>query len=472
MKAKSALSLAVVAGVAASATAGNTPANRDIVPLRKAGVMYINMQTGERSLTLYNQGGEVPEVDVNNSTAALFDYWMCVDENPCWDDPRADGFGWNADATTDHTGTSPILEPVVGFDFGDMPFDSKISGVIMNTAVLATENTDSNSDGTLDTGLDVVTYYYDGLTSGNRTSIAPPTAVARVESIPGNRGEIPNGFSDYDLILDFGGAHFELGDSDGANQGSLYLAGAAPGFDWSAIITVTSCTTTNTVTPSCTTFTTPNPNADGLADFQYLQYYAQHGSDSKVTADSTFIGVGTPEGTVTFTTFTTSITTITTTTGGLTTTTTVIVTVTNTFFTADPLPQGQSAFEGFGIGALGAGADAGNVDWSIGGCCFWFGGVDCAGFLAQVNPAVDFDASWYNFGPYAQNTAAFLSDQPDAGACAQLDYNGDTVLDNGDIGAFVGLFIAQDLSTDLNGDGVVDNGDIGTFVSLFLACTG
>ncbi|MFG0306797.1 MAG: GC-type dockerin domain-anchored protein [Phycisphaerales bacterium JB040] len=470
MKAKSALSLAVVAGVAASATAGNTPANRDIVPLRKAGVLYINMQTGERSLTLYNQGGEVPEVDVSNSTAALFDYWMCVDENPCWDDPRADGFGWNADATTDTTGPTPILEPVVGFDFGDMPFDSKISGVIMNTAVLATESVDSNNDGTNDTGLDVVTYYYDGLSEGNRTSIAPPTAVARVESIPGNRGEIPNGFSDYDLILDFGGAHFEMGDSDGANLGSLYLTGANPGFDFSATITVTSCTTpTGTV---CTTFTTPNPSPDGLADFQFLQYYAQHNTDDKVTADSTFIGVGTPEGTVTFTTFTTSITTITTTTGGLTITTTVNVTVTNTFFTADPLPQGQFAQEGFGIGALGAGADAGNVDWSIGGCCFWFGGVDCAGFLAQVNDAVLYDATWYNFGPYAQNTAAFLSDSPDQSACLAIDYTNDGLLDNGDIGAFVGLFIAQDLSTDLNGDGVVDNGDIGAFVQLFIACTG
>ncbi|MFT5424921.1 MAG: hypothetical protein ACI89L_002724 [Phycisphaerales bacterium] len=49
------------------------------------------------------------------------------------------------------------------------------------------------------------------------------------------------------------------------------------------------------------------------------------------------------------------------------------------------------------------------------------------------------------------------------------DMNGDGILDNGDIGLFVNLFLAFDLAADMNGDGLLDNGDIGTFVSLFLA---
>jgi hypothetical protein len=48
------------------------------------------------------------------------------------------------------------------------------------------------------------------------------------------------------------------------------------------------------------------------------------------------------------------------------------------------------------------------------------------------------------------------------------DTNGDGVLDNGDIGTFISLFLAGDLAADLSGDGVLDNGDIGTFISLFL----
>ncbi|MFT5424056.1 MAG: endonuclease I [Phycisphaerales bacterium] len=49
------------------------------------------------------------------------------------------------------------------------------------------------------------------------------------------------------------------------------------------------------------------------------------------------------------------------------------------------------------------------------------------------------------------------------------DTNADGVLDNGDIGMFVNLFLAGDMAADISGDGVLDNGDIGTFVAAFLA---
>ena len=54
--------------------------------------------------------------------------------------------------------------------------------------------------------------------------------------------------------------------------------------------------------------------------------------------------------------------------------------------------------------------------------------------------------------------------------CEAIDFNGDGILDNGDIGSFVALFLASDLSADINGDGILDNGDIGAFVALFLSC--
>lgn len=48
------------------------------------------------------------------------------------------------------------------------------------------------------------------------------------------------------------------------------------------------------------------------------------------------------------------------------------------------------------------------------------------------------------------------------------DLNGDRFVDNGDIGFFVGLFLAGDPAGDINEDGVLDNGDISAFVGLFL----
>ena len=53
-------------------------------------------------------------------------------------------------------------------------------------------------------------------------------------------------------------------------------------------------------------------------------------------------------------------------------------------------------------------------------------------------------------------------------ACA-ADVNGDGILDNGDIGDFVTLFLSGDPSADFTGDGLLDNGDIGAFITLFLA---
>ena len=53
-----------------------------------------------------------------------------------------------------------------------------------------------------------------------------------------------------------------------------------------------------------------------------------------------------------------------------------------------------------------------------------------------------------------------------------MDFNGDGVLDNGDVGAFVNAFLAGDPCADYTADGILDNGDIRAFTDRFLACTG
>ena len=54
-------------------------------------------------------------------------------------------------------------------------------------------------------------------------------------------------------------------------------------------------------------------------------------------------------------------------------------------------------------------------------------------------------------------------------APCDADVNGDGIVDNGDIGAFIALFLAQDLAADFTGDGIIDNGDISAFVAAFIA---
>ncbi|MFT5424671.1 MAG: subtilisin family serine protease [Phycisphaerales bacterium] len=53
------------------------------------------------------------------------------------------------------------------------------------------------------------------------------------------------------------------------------------------------------------------------------------------------------------------------------------------------------------------------------------------------------------------------------GPC-HADLNDDGILDFGDIGVFVGLFLTGDIAADLNADGILDNSDIGSFIAAFL----
>ncbi|MFT5424331.1 MAG: hypothetical protein ACI89L_002126 [Phycisphaerales bacterium] len=70
---------------------------------------------------------------------------------------------------------------------------------------------------------------------------------------------------------------------------------------------------------------------------------------------------------------------------------------------------------------------------------------------------------------FRDRVAAAITTWENSGCGCPADINGDGVLDNGDIGAFVQLFLGGDLAADINGDGILDNGDINAFVQQFLA---
>ena len=66
--------------------------------------------------------------------------------------------------------------------------------------------------------------------------------------------------------------------------------------------------------------------------------------------------------------------------------------------------------------------------------------------------------------PSAANDGLWLIANP-----CPADLNADGVVDNGDIGAFINLFLGNNPVADFNGDGILDNGDISAFIAAFLA---
>ena len=88
----------------------------------------------------------------------------------------------------------------------------------------------------------------------------------------------------------------------------------------------------------------------------------------------------------------------------------------------------------------------------------------------QIEMDMDFNPlAWSSGGLVGHPDPVFgLALAPLVQACPP-DLNNDGVLDNGDIGTFVGLFLSGNLQADFNGDGILDNGDIGAFVQAFLA---
>ena len=81
-------------------------------------------------------------------------------------------------------------------------------------------------------------------------------------------------------------------------------------------------------------------------------------------------------------------------------------------------------------------------------------GIGALGLAELIRPGVIEDVLT---GDYAYITAC------------PADMNGDGIVDNADIGAFVSLFLAQDPGADFTGDGIIDNADIGAFVAAFLS---
>ncbi len=439
MKAKSALSIALAAGIASTAAASNTPTklSADNRQVQDIAHIYFNVATGEKVVTLLSGGQTAP------AGATGTPLWSSLVANPCTEQGFTTSFFFGVDDNTPNsTGVvTSLATAVTNLDYGDIATDTVVDMVHLDW-VVDHEDTDTDSDSIGDgvVGLAGQWTYFD---ADNGRAIDASTRLPLISftflDLPGNVAA--EGFlSGYTIDVDLAGTFsssltFELGDTDGDLQGAAVgnndvdtdfdgigdgVSVAAPGVD-----------------RNFDGIDDADLDGDGLFDWSWGVRFYQPGTDSDGDgiadgdpADSMHtigISFGIGEGTA----------------------------VDNgdgtwTWDLATGGPDNATGQEDrFAIYAPPDGA--GEIIYAGG---FWFGGMAC---VADAN------------GQYAP-LASFEHQLIAAGGnpCPQ-DFNGDGSLNFFDISAFLAAFSAMDAPADFNGDGSFNFFDISEFLAAFSA---
>lgn len=235
MKAKSALSLALVAGVAATASAERTPQYKNADHMREHGLqiakevhMYFNMATGEKIVSLDRSEDIRGAADGESGPV-----WVCDPSIvPCADfGGTLSGVlvGLDFPSTTNYTSTA--MNTLWG-NFVETNFDMVVDCVRLNWgSTMADTDTNSDSIGDGVVGYSALLGYWDGFFPAvpNINSTATPIFAVNVGVLPANDPSVPAGFLavyflDIDLANDLvgGDGTFEVGDTDSDLQGATF----------------------------------------------------------------------------------------------------------------------------------------------------------------------------------------------------------------------------------------------------------
>ncbi len=221
MKAKSALSLALAAGIASTAAASNSPTtlSPSNAPVRKAAHIYYNLATGERVVTAF--GEQTTGAGIEDSTPL----WSCLIPNPC----EAAGYTTSYFFGVDNPGTTSLSTAITNVDWGDIAKDTVVDLVHIEW-VVAHPDTDSDSTPNIGDGVEGLAGEWIVWDADNGNAIDRSTRLPLVDFIftdlPGNIAE--PGFlsaytADVDLVSTFTTSlTFEIGDSDGDLQGASF----------------------------------------------------------------------------------------------------------------------------------------------------------------------------------------------------------------------------------------------------------
>jgi hypothetical protein len=226
MNVKSALTIAMAAGIASTAAASNTPTTLGPTQaqVNKAGHIYYNVASGERIVTIFGDGQTAP---ADTGTSAPI--WSALVQNPCEAQGYTTSYFFGVD---DATGGTPLSTAIQNMDYGDIAMDTVVDCIQVNW-VVAHPDQDLDSDGTVD-GVEELAGNWIVWDADNGRAINNSTRLPLVDilffNLPGNTpenqsaGALTGWTADVDLVA-FGTAtdlSFEIGDSDGDCQTAAF----------------------------------------------------------------------------------------------------------------------------------------------------------------------------------------------------------------------------------------------------------
>jgi hypothetical protein len=221
MKAKSALTVAMAAGIASTAAASNTPTTLGATQanIQRVAHIYYNLASGERVVTLLGDG-QTAGADTGTSTAI----WATLEQNAC----ANSGYTTSYFFGVDNPGTTSLSTNITNMDYGDIALNTVIDCVQVNWTV-AHPDTDSDLDSIGD-GVEELAGQWIVWDADNGRAINNSTRQPLVDflffNLPGNIA--PAGFlsaytADVDLVGGFSSdLSFEIGDSDGDCQTAAF----------------------------------------------------------------------------------------------------------------------------------------------------------------------------------------------------------------------------------------------------------
>lgn len=228
MNAKSALTIAMAAGIASTAAASNTPAtlNADHGTVVKAAHIYYNVANGERVVTILNTAG----ADTGNPESGPI--WASNVESACaaqgYDTAWFFGVSNPADTTMGNM-LDPLSYDITNMDYGDIEAN-KVVDCMQVDWVTAHADVDSDSDSVGD-GVEELAGQWMVWDADNGRELNRSTRLPLVDvlffNLPGNifgAGSLTGYTLDIDLAA-FGTAtdlSFEIGDTDGDCQSAAF----------------------------------------------------------------------------------------------------------------------------------------------------------------------------------------------------------------------------------------------------------
>jgi len=220
MKAKSALSLALAAGIASTAVASNTPTtlSPNNTTVNKVAHIYFNIASGERVVTLLGDGQTAPA-----DTGLGGPVWSALVNNTCESAGFSTNFFFGVD---DNSGTTSLSTAVTNLDFADIEANTVVDCIHINW-VTDHDDVDADSDGLGDgvVGLAGQWTIWDA-DNGREADRSTRTELISFifTDLPGDTDPSPDFLAGYtadiDLVASFTGTDlsFEIGDDDSDPQ--------------------------------------------------------------------------------------------------------------------------------------------------------------------------------------------------------------------------------------------------------------